>query len=199
MHVGGEMAVRAEDNPDMWVRGISLISISRYVSSKLNDKKLRHFYSRFPEGEPEIILSARKSEWYPFRLQRHLREEIAQELNPHDARKAISEMVEITADYEISAFLRTILSHLPVRLVLRQLPKLWDKMYRPGEMKLLEGSDYHAVIEVSGFAHDPLFCPTMDAWLSVAAANMNLENVAVAETSCIHRGDKVCIWEIHGE
>jgi hypothetical protein len=183
----------------MSVRGISLISIREYVKSRLDGKGLERFFARFPEGEAEIIFTAVKSEWYPFRIQRHLREGIVHEFNPEDPRQAIFDMVEVTANYEISAFLKVILAHLPKRLVLAQIAKLWDKMYRPGKMTLLEGSDNHAVIEVSEFAHDPLFCPTMDAWLTVAARNMDLKNAEVAETACIHRGDERCRWEVRGE
>jgi len=191
--------MRSEDNPGMWVRGISLISISRYVKSKLDPVEIKDFFSRLPEGEAETILSAEKSEWYPFMLQRHLREEIAARFNPENPRQAIFDMVEVTANYEITAFLRVILAHLPLKLVLRRLPKLWDKMYRPGKMTLLEGSDNHAVIKVTEFAHDPLYCPTMDGWLTVAARNMGFKKIEVRETSCIHRGDEACIWAVNAE
>lgn len=190
------MSNRTNDNPGMTVRGISLIAISAYVKSKLDPKRLTEFYTRFPRGEPEMILTAQKGEWYPFKLQRHLREETVKEFNPRDPRQAIFDMVEVTANYEISTFLKAILGYLPAKLVLKKTADLWDKYYRPGKMELVKYDGNHAVFEVTEFSHDRLFCPTMDAWLAVAGKNMRMDEILVKETSCIHRGDELCRWEV---
>lgn len=184
------------DESQMWVRGISLISIREYVKSRLGEEGLEGFFSRFPKGEPEIILSAQKGEWYPFKLQQHLREQVVLEFNPKDPRQAIYDMVVFTANYEISIFLKAILAYLPVKLVLKKTADIWDKYYRPGRMELVNYNGDSACFEVKGFAHDELFCPTMYAWLKIAGQNMGFENTKIVQTACIHEGDALCRWEV---
>ncbi|MBD3287095.1 hypothetical protein GF359_10560 [candidate division WOR-3 bacterium] len=82
---------------------------------------------------------------------------------------------------------------------MRRTADLWGKYYRPGRIRFIPRGNNAGVFEVTEFAHDPLFCTTMDAWLQVAAKNMGLKNTRVVQTACIHSGDDHCRWKVSWE
>ncbi|MBD3285598.1 hypothetical protein GF359_04020 [candidate division WOR-3 bacterium] len=189
------MTADKTDTPELLVRGISLISMREYVKTRLAGKDLEQFFTRFPESEEETIVNAKKGDWYPFVIQRHIRENVAKWFNPENPRKAVMDMVAFTADYEISAFLKGIIGILPVHMVLQQSAKVFGKFYNPGKMVAARRGETSATFELTGFPADPLFCPVIDAWIISAGKNMGLD-VKVKETACIHNGDDLCRWEI---
>lgn len=182
-------------HPVMLVRGISLISMREYVKTKLNGEEVETFFSRFPPREAEAILGAKRGEWYPFYMQRHIREQVAAEFNPDNPRQAIMDMVAFTADYEISAFLKGIIGLLPVHMVLKQSARIFSKFYQPGRMTAIRMGERHSMFELKDFPADSLFCPVIDAWIMNAGKIMGLE-VEVTETACIHNGGDTCTWEV---
>lgn len=179
----------------MLVRGISLISMREYVKTRLQGDKLKQFFTPFPDGEPDIIFSANKGQWYPFHIQRHMREQAASQFDPSNPRQAVMDMVAFTSDYEISSFLKGIIGILPPHMVLKNSAQVFGKFYQPGNMTALKADDKFSIIELVDFPADPLFCPVIDAWIMSAGRNMGLET-EVTETSCIHRGDATCRWEV---
>ncbi len=183
----------------MLVRGISLISFREYVKSKLSGKDLEVFFSRLSIEDLQIILSVNKNEWHPFSVQRRLREQIAAWFNPENPKAAIFDACLFTAEYEMSSFLKGIMSFLPVHLVMRQTANLWDKYYKPGKMSAISLGDTRAALELTEFPADKLFGPTMTAWLTIAMKHLGLKNPEASQTADIHDGDNCWRWELYWE
>lgn len=181
---------------EMQVRGIALIALREYVNSRLQGEANQRFFSRLPTEVKDIIFEVNGREWYPFSIDTLLREEITREFNPQDPRVAIFDAGLYAANYDISSFIRTLMGFIPVRSILNRAQTLWDKFYRPGKF-YAQPLDNGAIFELTEFPSDPLFCPMIDAWLTVAARRLRLQGSKVSETACIHEGDELCRWEVH--
>lgn len=183
-------------NQEMLVRGISLVSLTEYAKSRLCGEDLKRFFAQLPADAARSILKAQKGGWYPFELDRRLREAIVREFNPSSPRKAIYDAGLFAASRETSTFLRAMLSFLSVSLVLDKAQAIWEKYCRPGKFRGTLVNEGHAVVELSEFGADGLFCPRVEAWLVVGAKALKLKDAKVTETACIHSGDDVCRWKI---
>jgi hypothetical protein len=186
----------SEKLPQMLVRGISLISLREYVQSRLKPKDARRLFERLPAVDTEVILSAQKWQWYPFSMQRNLREEIAHHFNPRDPLEAVYEAGLFAAERETSTFHKAMIGFFSVDIVLKNSNKIWTKYYRMGKLTGTFVREGLGVVELSGFPSDPIFCPMITSWLVVAAKALKLPDAKVSETTCIHRGDANCSWDI---
>lgn len=191
--------------PAVLVRGIAIIAVREYVREHLDEEGYSCFLSHLPGEHSRIILEVDRAEWYPVEIIRDLRARVAARFNPQDSRKAAFELGLYTSTFEQSTFLRGIMKHLPLHLILKQAASLWKKFYRPGTMQVVEravqgreegGEEGMVALELHDFpAVDPLLCPQFEAWLFTAGKNQNLKNLAVKETLCVHKGDRCCRWE----
>ncbi len=199
--------------PAVLVRGIAIIAVREYVREHLDEEGYVTFLSHLPVEHSRIVQEANRAEWYPVEIIRDLRARVAARFNPQDARKAAFELGLYTSTFEQSTFLRGIMKHLPLHLILKQAASLWKKFYRPGTMQVFEkaiegeggeeegkegeeGEVGMVALELHDFpAVDPLLCPQFEAWLFTAGKNQNLKNLAVKETLCVHKGDGCCRWE----
>lgn len=184
-------------NQEMLVRGISLISFREYLRAQLTPEEFSEFFSRMPPEETEIILDPDKARWYPFTLQYSLRKHIAEWFDDKEPQQAIFDACLFTADYEMSTFLKGMMSFLPVKLVIRQTANLWHKYYTAGDLRVTSYKSGHIVLELTDFPADELFAPTMTAWLTVASQMLNLKDARVSQTADIHNGDALWRWEIN--
>ncbi|MBD3287096.1 hypothetical protein GF359_10565 [candidate division WOR-3 bacterium] len=190
------MAALDSGEEPLLVRGISIISTREYLKTRLEGRGWVSFLAQLPADVRENTVNSYKSEWYPFRIQRVLREEIVRLFNPEHPRQAILNAYLFATRYEISAFLRGILSFMPVKLVIERAAALWRKYYNKGTMKAISLGKNGAALELTDFPGDRLFCPTVQAWLVNAAGYLRLKDVEGKETTCVHRGDEVCRWEV---
>jgi hypothetical protein len=190
------MAVDKSNVPEPLVRGISLLSTRRYLRSHLKEVEWEGLLENLHPHHREIIRTVEKGSWYPFDIQRIMREEIAKRFNPGNPRQAILDAYLEATDYEISTFLRGMFSFLPVKLVVGRAAALWGKYYRPGVMQSVDMGEKKVALELTEFPADNLFCPTVEAWLTNASKYQKLKNAKVQETACIHRGDDLCRWEV---
>jgi len=182
--------------PQMLVRGISLISLSDYVKSRLKKDEVRDFFARLPKADSIVIQSAQKWKWYPFFMQRHLREEIANRFNPENPRAAVYDAGLFAATQETSTFLKAMLGFFSPGIVLKNSNVIWRKYYKSGKLRGTLTDDSHGIVELTGFSSDPIFCPMVQSWLVVSAKALKLKDAKVTETACIHNDDKVCRWTL---
>lgn len=182
--------------PEVTVCGSVLTSLCDYVRSRLQKKGLESFFTRLSPDDRRTIITARESEWYPFSLERHLREAIVREFNPEDPRRAVFEADLFISQYDISGLLYAILKSMPMDVLLKKAQLLWGRLYRPGRIRAVANNNNHVVVELMGFPSDPLFCPRIEAWSVVAARILGSKNVKVSETACLHRGHPLCRWEV---
>lgn len=182
----------------MLVRGVSLFALREYVRTKLEGGSLKAFLSPLGDEERQAVLNVDKAEWYPFDLQKKMRELIVQKFNPRDPEQAVFEACLYTAEYEMSTFLRAIMNFLPAKLVFKQTATVWDKYYSPGVMRTI-ADDKKAVLELVDFPADKLFGPVVTAWLTVAAKMLELKDARVRETANIHKGDECWRWNVDWE
>ena len=185
------------DEEKVLVRGVAITAIMDYVKDRLGEEGCNDFLKRFPRDFIDKVLNVGKADWYPVDVISRLRNEVALEFNSQDQRQAAFDIGVFTATYEQSTFLKSIMRHLPIPLILRQAAALWRKFYRPGVMKVVETGDRKVILELTDFPPvDPLICPQFEAWLVSAGRNQNLENFEVKETLCLHKGKDRCRWEL---
>lgn len=172
-----------------------MFAFREYVRTKLEGGSLKAFLSPLGDEERQAVLDVDKAEWYPFDLQKKMRELIVQKFNPRDPEQAVFEACLYTAGYEMSTFLRAIMSFLPVNLVFKQTAAVWDKYYSPGTMHI-DTTEGKAVLELREFPADKLFGPVISAWLTVAAKMLELKEAQIKETANIHKGDECWRWVV---
>ncbi|NLI98073.1 hypothetical protein GX441_05360 [bacterium] len=182
------------NEPDMLVRGVSLFALREYMRTKLEGGSLKAFLSPLSDDDKQAILNVEKAEWYPFDLQKKMRELIVRKYNPLDPEQAVFDACIYTAEYEMSTFLRAIMNFLPAKLVFKQTATVWNKYYSRGVMQTIAG-DKKAVLELKDFPADKLFGPVVTAWLTVAARMLELNDVLIRQTGNIHKGDECWRWE----
>lgn len=185
--------MNARNSPE--VRGIALIAIREYLQSRLGLRDAGEFVKRLRSESAYTLLNAEKSNWYPFSIQTELHREIVKWFNPEDPHELILDLGTFKAKYEINSFLKTILSFLPLGLVLNRAQFIWSRFYRPGVFNVCSAHDAGAVFELTGFESDPHMCILVEAWLRVAGEILKLKDVEVSETACIHKGADRCRWE----
>jgi hypothetical protein len=181
--------------PKMLVRGVSLISLHKYLKSRLSEKDIKRFFESMPITHALTVLKAKKWMWYPFDVQRELRKAIARKFNSSRPREAVYDAGLFAALYETSTFLRAMLSFVPVPVVINNSQMIWRKYYSPGKLHGVMASNNHAIVELTEFPSDPIFCPMVESWLVIAAQSLGLKNATVKETACIYKGDICCRWE----
>lgn len=178
------------------VRGIVLIAIREFVQTHLPPSEKNVFFNTLSSDVKRTVFNAEKGEWYPYATQSRLHNHIAHWFKSPDPRQTIRDLGLFVANYEIDAFLRPIFSFLPFDVIMDRFHIVWEKLYRPGIFSVLSSNNTGAVFELSEFSSDPLFCPMIEGWLKVVANYLKLKNLSIKETSCIHRGQQSCRWEV---
>ncbi|NLI98072.1 hypothetical protein GX441_05355 [bacterium] len=189
------MLKEGPSSASIMVRGVSIISLTEYVRASLDPAEFGHFMLHRLTSDSKTLLQIQKKEWYPFSLQRKMREVIAEHFNPRDPEKAVYDAGIFAASYEIASFLKGMLVNVPFHLALNNISVMWKKYYNKGTL-LINRTDAGVVIELKDFEPDPLFPPLIEAWFTQVFRTMGFLKVEVEDAGTKHSDDPVLQWRI---
>jgi hypothetical protein len=177
------------------VRGVSIISLTEYVRTSLDPAEFGHFMLHRFTVDSKTLLQVQKKEWYPFSLQRRMREVIAEHFNPENPEKAVYDAGIFAASFEIASFLKGMLVNVPFHLALNNISVMWKKYYNKGNLQV-NRTDSGVEIELKDFKPDPLFPPLIEAWFMQVFRTMGFHKVVVRDFGSESPGDPVLKWTV---
>lgn len=180
-------------------RGLTLIQFKKYLFRTLGRKEGEQALDTLPQASAEAVRNAKKSSWYPFEIQRQLREVIIDAIDPSDPGGVMYRMGLETASWDFSTFLKPLFSFISVEMILNRVSSLWHKYYDQGEVRVTSFKPGDAVIELYDLPYDPYFCPLVTSWLMVALNTLKKNNPDVQKSEIVLQGKKICRFKLRWE
>jgi len=177
-------------------RGLTLIQFRRYLVEKLGHKETEEVISILAQDTADVIRNVKKGEWYPFEVQRQLREGIIQHVDSDDPLGVMYRMGLVTASWDFSTLLKPFFSFLSAELILNRSAVLWSKYYDHGEVKVKIFKEGYALLELSDFPSDPHFPPIVTSWMTVALQTLKKKNPRVEHSRCSRNGGELDCFEL---
>lgn len=175
---------------DINARGLTLIQFKRYLIETFSMKETIKTLGLLTPEHRDIVAHAQKSSWYPFEIQRQLREAIIARIDPDDPYGVMFRMGLATASWDFSGFLKPFFSFISKKTILNHSANLWGKYYDRGKMSLIEYSEErcYSCIELVEFSADPHFYPVVTSWMTVALKTLKASNPQVEYSHYVQDG-----------
>lgn len=180
----------------LFTRGSTLRSTMEYLEHALSAEGLADVMSRLSADERGLIETAAVTDDVPYPVALNLWRSADQALGTIDplwAEHAGAEAIRVRGMQLYSGLL---LKPTPLEFLTQHI-SLFQRYYRPGDMKVTERSSGRASARLIGFAPgDRLFCRRLTGGWLAAISIAGAREPVVDHARCVLEGDLFCEWEV---
>jgi hypothetical protein len=180
------------------VKGTALESSSRYVRERFGPGALARVIEALPEGDRaafhEGILA---SAWYGLDALDRFMQETERQLSPQEP-EVLRMMGRASCEYGLTGVYRVFFKVGSPEWIISKGAQVYSRYYDTGELKIVEVVSGRAIVELVGFeGGSRQFCERFYGWMQRTLELAGAKNLRTAHSTCIHRGDSICLFEGH--
>ena len=180
----------------LFTRGSTLRSTMEYLTRVLDVEESAEVIGRLREADRAIIETATVTDDVPYDVALRLWRSADLTLGSREpgwAEQAGAEAIRVRGLQLYSGLLR---KPTPLEFVTQHI-SLFQRYYRPGDMKITEATPGHARARLVGFdPQDRLFCRRLTGGWEAAVTIAGGKDAAVEHARCTLEGDPFCEWEV---
>lgn len=172
-------------------RGLTLISMLKYVREKKSEKGVEEVLNSLDEKTRNTILNPVPKDWYPFNAYIKLHVAIDKIIGNGDLSEC-KKVGRFIAEDNMKQFPKTVYLIFNTKKILRKTPVLWRKYEYPGEVVKIKDEENCAVYRLINFPSQPPICSVIIGRLEVALELAGAKNICISEPKCKALGDEYC-------
>lgn len=180
----------------VFTRGSTLRSTVEYLTRTLGAEGCTEVLGRLSPADREVIATAAVTDDVPYDVALRLWRSADVTLGgsePGWAEQAGAEAIRVRGLQLYSGLLK---KPTPLEFVTQHI-SLFQRYYRPGDMKMIHVAAGHARARLVGFeAQDQLFCRRLTGGWEAAVMIAGGKDASVEHVRCTLEGDPFCEWEV---
>lgn len=149
------------------------------------------------DGRRMLSQTIAPTKQYPQKVYSEMIAAIKSELGNGNSDKLVREMACYVAQEEAKGAYRFILEADSAAEILNRLPLLWQLQIPDGEMYLSQRSNTEFTLELGNVVEEELCQNSMVGYIEGLLRLQGVEQPKVTHTTCVHRGDERCVYEIN--
>ena len=179
-----------------YTRGSTLLSTMEYLERALTDAQRAALMARLEPDERELLAHLGLTEDVPFPVALHLWRSADRELasiDPDWAERAGAEAIRVRGMQLYSGLIQ---KPTPMEFLAQHI-SLFQRYYRPGDMKITERTPGRAAARLVGFEPgDRLFCRRLTGGWNAVIEIAGGRDAEATHPRCVLEGDPFCEWEV---
>jgi hypothetical protein len=179
-----------------YTRGSTLLSTMEYLQHVLPDAQRDEVLARLGPEERELLARVGLTDDVPYTVALHLWRSADRALamvDPHWAERAGAESIRVRGMQLYSGLIQ---KPTPMEFLAQHI-SLFQRYYRPGDMKITERTPGRATARLVGFEPgDTLFCRRLTGGWGAAIEIAGGHDAVVSHPRCVMEGDLFCEWEV---
>ena len=179
-----------------YTRGSTLLSTMEFLERVLPDDKRAEVLARLDVRERELLANAGLTDDVPYTVALSLWRSADRELatvDPTWAERAGAESIRVRGMQLYSGLIQ---KPTPMEFLAQHI-SLFQRYYRPGDMKITERTTGRATARLVGFEPgDTLFCRRLTGGWSAAIEIAGGRDAEATHPRCVLEGDPFCEWEV---
>lgn len=179
-----------------FTRGSTLHSTCEYLQQVLSPAQYAVVLARLAPADRELLDKAAVTDDVPYHVAINLwrsADLTLATLDPNWAEHAGAEAIRVRGMKSYGGLLQ---KPTPLEFVTQHI-SLFQRYYRPGDMKITESMQGRAIARLIGFEPgDRLFCRRLTGGWEAAIAIAGGRNAQVTHARCVLEGDLFCEWDI---
>ncbi|MBN2378737.1 hypothetical protein JXM67_02910 [candidate division WOR-3 bacterium] len=171
--------------------------LEQYYSSDMEE-----IIDKLSPDARDMITSPAANQWYPLELMKEVYTviyEVTKEKDP----KAIVDYGRFSAERSASGLLRFLMKFIDMNKLIERMKAFWKHYHKGGKITaselVEEAGRKKRIVAYHGYDAGQAACLAPLGYLKAIAERAGAKNVKVLEKTCIHKGDKVCSWEVSWE
>jgi hypothetical protein len=185
----------------MEIKGTAVLAIRDFV--KLNyQAKYNEWLSALPEDSKSIFTGAiDSSKWYPLAAGGLIPTRKTAELfYNNDYMKGAFEAGQFSAEKALTGIYKIFVKAASPSYIIQRASRVFATYYQPCKMEVIERTDTHVLLEISGMTHSDIVIEYRIAgWIKKALVISGASNIRIDFPNSIARGDSVTQMDINWE
>ena len=179
-----------------YARGSTLHSTMEYLAHALSPEAREAVLARLSAEERALVETAAVTDDVPYRVALNLWRSADKELADIDPRWAELAGAEAIRVRGMQLYAGLIQKPTPDDFLTQHI-SLFQRYYRPGDIKVTERTTGRATVRMLGFeAGDPLFCRRLTGGWLAGIEIAGAREAQVTHARCVLDGDLFCEWEV---
>jgi predicted hydrocarbon binding protein len=184
------------------MRGVNSILLRKWLLQRFGEETLDKINAKISPEACKMLKNPVPNEWYPSSLTKEIYEIIDDELSP-EYPDALRDFGRFSAEQSIRGFLRFLTRFLTVPQLFKRAQAFWKSYNKGGSIETgavtEEGGRKRSTVIIRGSGVGAPGCKVLEGFIEVLMAQTGAHNIEVEKKTCIHKGDKVCSWEVSWE
>jgi len=191
-----DLLYNTQDSKMSDVRGMTYVSLNKWVRTKLSEAAYEEFLEALPEKPRDILLHAVEKDWYPEENVYAVYKQVVKTIGKGDD-SVLREFGEFTAKDNLGSFMRGLIAFASPEMVIKRTPLFWPRYNNGGRMTVDRLRPGAATITMWDHYGGGEVCPAIEGWVIAAVKMARGKEVEMTHPVCRYRtnADR-CVWEV---
>ncbi|MBN2378736.1 hypothetical protein JXM67_02905 [candidate division WOR-3 bacterium] len=185
-----------------YIRGVNSVLLKKWLSERFGEETLNEICAVISPEAGEMLRNPDPNEWYPVSLTKEAYEAIDRKLTPKYP-QALQDFGRFEVEQSVKGFLRYLARFLTVQQLFKRAKAFWKSYNRGGFIEtdpvIEEEGRKKSKVFIHGSRIGPAGCKVLSGFIELLVAQTGVHDIKVEKKTCIHKGDKVCSWEVSWE
>jgi hypothetical protein len=183
-------------------RGIILHDVRLWLRERFGEDAITRVIARLSQKAKAAFSEPVVHKWYPVELTKEVYEAIDAEFSAQYP-DTLASLGKSIAQRGVKSFLKYLVRLVSVKTIIGRGGSIWQRYHNSGSIKATileeEGVNKRGIVTITDYNAGPVWCKLMNGYIETLVASTGARNIAVEKKNCIHKGDKVCSWQVNWE